>query len=67
MKIPAFAGYKIVSLVGPHIMQRFSGPGSAATPTSAHSSNGKENLSKRQQKLQARYEKGDKRYQAIQK
>ncbi|KAK9895778.1 DUF788-domain-containing protein [Cystobasidium minutum MCA 4210] len=65
--IPAYAGYKLFNIASPYIFNRI---GSAKAAVQNGASNGKasssantEGLSRRQQKMQARYEKGDKRVQ----
>lgn len=65
LKIPAYAGYRLFKIASPYIFGNKQGT-ATANPKSASAAM-KEGMSKRQQKMQARYEKGDKRYQMQQR
>lgn len=73
-QVPGFAGYKIITLVGPYVLpslfRRSTSPvaaqaGVAAPVNGAPREDGE--LSKRQAKLKARAEKGDKRIRTVER
>lgn len=65
LQIPAYAGYRLFKVASPYIFGNKQG--NAKADAKSASAAMKEGMSKRQQKMQARYEKGDKRYQMQQR
>jgi len=65
--IPAYAGYRLFGVASPYIFGNKKGSPVADARAQAQAAASKDGLSKRQQKMQARYEKGDKRYQMQQR
>ena len=66
-QIPAYAGYRLFGVASPYIFGNKKGSPAGDARAQAQAAASKDGLSKRQQKMQARYEKGDKRYQMQQR